>query len=61
MIFNLGLLDKDYKKLNCSILPGIEIVVKSIGNGTFETFNLTFWKEDLMYSFQDWNEISNSD
>ena len=59
--FGLGLLDQDYKNLNWSILPGIEIVVKSIDNGIFKTFNLTYCKENLMYSNQDWSEKTKQD
>ena len=59
--FGVGLLDQDFHNLNWNDFPQLEIIVNSIINNKKTTFNLSYCQESLMFSYEDWNQMSQQD
>ena len=61
--FGLGLLDPNDNYYNWSDFPGIELVIRSFDhtNNLTTDFNSTSCDESLMYSKDDWSELTNDE
>ena len=59
--FGVGLLDHEYQNINWNDFPQLEVIVNSYYNGNKKSFNLSYCREDLMYSPEDWNRMSQQD
>ena len=59
--FGVGLLDHDGKNLYWNDFPQLEVIVNSYYNNKKSSFNLSYCREDLMYSNDDLNQMSQQD